>query len=158
LRTPERAIDDRRRVPGTEQDADAALRRERHPVTPHRWALRFVLARRWERDGADFPRIHPLVQEVHGLALAGAVDATDDHDDGERLVVAERILGREERLAERGHFPLVIGLFDAMSDLGGLEHGLVTSLSVAVPMATEVPQDRPRGQMQNRATDDLFIA
>ena len=77
------AVDERRTVPRAQEEADLAARRQRQPVAPERRALALVLRRFVERAVDDPAWVHPLVEQVHGLALAGAVDAAEQHDERE---------------------------------------------------------------------------
>jgi hypothetical protein len=75
----------------------------------------------------------PLVEEVDGLALAGAVDAVDQ--DHHRLpgLRQQRILGIQQGGAQFRFAPLVFLLADAVTDLGGFKHGVFSgSLCAAI--------------------------
>src|SRR5262249_27503115 len=68
-------------------------------------------------------RIHPLVEDVHGLTLAGAVHAADQDEHGELLFLEERDLRLQEVNAGRRHALVARGLFDVVTERGGFEHG-----------------------------------
>ena len=80
------ALDDRHRVPGAEEDADLPLGRQRAPEAPVCGALGLFVRRRTEGGGLDVAGIHPLVEQVDGLALAGAFDARDQDQHREAAV------------------------------------------------------------------------
>jgi hypothetical protein len=51
--------------------------------------------------GVNVTRVHPLAQNVDGLALARAIDAADDEDDGVLLPLDELELRVEQGLSKR---------------------------------------------------------
>src|SRR5690606_28399031 len=63
-----------------------------------------------------------LVQDVHRLALAGAVHAVDEDDDREALVLEQAVLSLEEVRSQLRDLLLVPSLVDRVPQLGGLEH------------------------------------
>ena len=67
--------------------------------------------------------VHPLVEEVHRLALAGPFDAADQDEAGELLEVEQLVLRLEQGLPELRLLALPGGLVDFVGDLGGVEHG-----------------------------------
>ena len=137
------AAQDRIGVPRAEDDADLSLRRHRLPETPHLGAVALDVAQRAEGVGVDVARVHPFVEEVHGLALAGAVDAVHEHDDGERLVRKELVLRLEQLRAELLRLLVVRGVVDLVTELGGLEHALSFSLPQVVGFSGRRTVDRP---------------
>jgi hypothetical protein len=72
--------------------------------------------------GDDVAWVHPLVEQVHRLALAGALDAADQHEHGELLLAQDPILGGEQRLPQLRLFFLPGGFVDLVGDGGGVEH------------------------------------
>src|SRR5262249_1406755 len=82
---PAHAREDRVRVPVAEEDAYFALLGHPLPEAPHPRPARLLLAHRPEGVRFDVAWVHPLVQEVDGLALAGAFDAVHEDDDREVL-------------------------------------------------------------------------
>ncbi len=68
---------------------------------------------------ADVARVHPLVQEVDGLALAGAVHAAHQHGHGETGIGEQAVLRLEQRLAQRRRLALEVCLADLVADFGG---------------------------------------
>ncbi len=116
--------DDRLRVPRAEEDPHLPLGRELPPEAPHVRALELLARRLPERPRLDVPGVHPLVEEVDRLALAGAVHATDDDDDRELLRRRHVELSGEESLAERWLALGVSRVVDGVTDLGRLEHDL----------------------------------
>ncbi len=77
------ALHDGRGVPGTEEHADLALGRQRAPEAPHRGTLALLVRHFAHGVRLDVARIHPLVEQVHRLALARAIHAADQDDDRE---------------------------------------------------------------------------
>ncbi len=60
-----------------------------------------------EGTGDDPSRIHPGIQQIDGLALAGAVDAGEHDDDRKTRLPRELALHVEQLGAEHGHERLV---------------------------------------------------
>ena len=116
------AIMNRARVPRAGKDADAALGRQGTPVAPHERPRTLLVAWRRECQGGDETRIHPLVEDVDGFALAGAVLAADQHDDRNLAVFLEVELGVEQSGAQGRHFLLVGFLVELVTDFRGFEH------------------------------------
>ena len=123
LAAPLGAIDDRTRVPRTEEHADVALSRQRSPEGPHERTPAVGAITRFEGLGADMARVHPFVEEVDGLALAGAIDTAHEDEHGKIGFLQQPELRVQQRLAEFRFFALVAGLGDAVADFGGFEHG-----------------------------------
>ena len=73
---------DRRGVPRVHEDANLALRRQVAPEAPVFRTLALLVGGLPIGVRVQPARVHPLVQQVDGLALAGAVDAGKQHDDG----------------------------------------------------------------------------
>src|SRR6185312_10413199 len=121
------ALQDRIGVPGAEKDADVSLRRKLPPEAPHFGPLALELGRRPERARADMARVHPFVEEVHGLALAGAIHPVYEDHDGEVALVEEPVLEPEEALAQLRLLALELGFRELVADLGGFEHGVSSS-------------------------------
>jgi hypothetical protein len=116
------ALQDRVRVPGTEEDADSALGRKRLPETPHLGPRALDVGELAEGARGDVARIHPFVQQVDGLALAGAVDAVHQDHHGKLPPFEQLVLEREQALAQLGLLALELGLSELVADLGGFEH------------------------------------
>ncbi len=93
------APQDRMGVPGAEEHAGLALGRQRPPEPPHRRVHRLVRRRRGKAGDLDMARVHPLVQQIHRLALAAAVDAGDQDQRGEALLAQQVVLRQDQRLA-----------------------------------------------------------
>lgn len=106
---PERAPQDRHRVPISEENRDFALRRERAPKTPERGALGFFRRRLYKGFGAQMARVHPFGQEIYGLPFSGTVDAIDQDDDRRVLPIEELVLGIEKVGPQFGNLCLVGG-------------------------------------------------
>jgi hypothetical protein len=73
---------------------------------------------RAEGLGADMARVHPLVEQVHRLALARAVDAVhEDHHREAPLLRAAVVLRLEQGLAQRGLLLRVLRLRHLLTEL-----------------------------------------
>ena len=118
------AVDDRLGVPRAEQDADVTFRGQCVPEPPHRRALAGVLVRRAEGVGVDVARVHPLVEQVHRLSLACAVDAADQHQHRELLAREQLVLRVEQPLAQRRHLRVVGLPLHPVPQLRRVEHPL----------------------------------
>ena len=116
------ARENRERIPRAEEDAGLSLGRQVAPEMPHRRMLALFLGRLAQRVGGDVARIHPLLQQVDGLALAGAVHAVDEDEQGEFGAVQQLVLRLKQRLAQPGKLAFVDVLLDRMAKLGGFEH------------------------------------
>ena len=116
------AIENRPRIPRAEEQPDAPFRRQIAPVAPVLRTLALFVRRVAERAGDDPPWIHPLAEQVHRLALAGAVDAGEDDDDREVRRARQPALNIEELLAELERLLLVISFLDLVSELRRFEH------------------------------------
>src|SRR6185437_12263139 len=68
-------------------------------------------------------RVHPFVEQVDGLALAGAVDAVHQDHDGKLRALEELVLQLQKARAQPRLLALVLRLLQLVADLGGLEHG-----------------------------------
>ena len=95
------AVEDRVAVPGAEQDADAPLGRQGLPVAPHAGAFAFRFRHVAECRGQDVPRVHPFVQHVQRLALAGAIHAADDDQQREGGALQQLVLQHQQLRAQR---------------------------------------------------------
>ncbi len=115
-------VQDRIGVPAAEENADPAFRRQRAPEAPLRRALALLVGRLCEGAGDDVARIHPLVQQVDRFALARALDAGDDDQDGETAVLLEIELRLEQRVAQLRRFAAVGRLVDLVPEIRRLEH------------------------------------
>lgn len=139
----ERAVENGLAVPRAEEDADAPLRRQPLPETPHGRPRALLVAGLVERVRDDVARVHPLVEQVDGLALACAFDATDEYQHGELLLLEHPVLRGEQGLAQLRLLLLPGGFVDFVGDGGGLEHA--TRLVQASAKTDEVLRFRPGG-------------
>ena len=115
-------VDDGRRVPGADEDSDLALGRQGAPETPHPGTLPLLRRRRAHGVGLDLPRVHPEVEGVDDLSLAGAVHAVDQDDDGKVPALGQLELRLEQRLPDlRLLFP-VGRLVELATEFRGFEH------------------------------------
>jgi hypothetical protein len=69
----------------------------------------------------DAPGVHPLEEEVHGLALAGSLDAGNEDDDRDRRR-SQALLDLEELGSDARRHARVLLLAYPVADLGRLEH------------------------------------
>ncbi len=116
------AVDEDVGVPGAEEDADLALRRQTEPVSPQARPRPLLVVGRIEGLVHDFVLVEPLVQPRQRLALAGAVDAGEDDEDGKVLALDQIELRIEEGSPQARFFGLERRLVDLVDLLGGLEH------------------------------------
>ena len=116
------ARQNRLRVPRAEEDANAALGRQLAPEVRHRRVPALVLGRLGQGVGGDVARVHPFLEQVDGLALAGAVHAVDEDEHGKARRVEQLVLRPEQRLAQLRQLALVGALVDRVAKLGGFEH------------------------------------
>ena len=99
------AIADRRRIPRAQKERDAAVRRQIAPVAPQARTFELLLRRIHVAASDDPVRIHPLVEQAGGFALAGGIDAGKQHDDRKRRAGATAAARREARRAGPGPAP-----------------------------------------------------
>src|SRR6185437_5309691 len=114
-------------LPGTEENADFALGRQRAPITPHGRPFAFLLGRLAEGVRVNVSRVHPLVEQLNRLALAGGVHALDLDKDGEALLLHQLQLGVQQRLAQTGLLRLVDILGNAVIQFRRFKHELSVS-------------------------------
>ena len=67
-------------------------------------------------------RVHPLVEQVHRLALARAIHPAHQNDDREFSLLRQIELCVQQRFAQRGHFLVVGGFVDFVSEFGRFKH------------------------------------
>ncbi len=113
---------DRVGVPGAGKDADAPLGRQTAPVAPHGRALALLVGRQRERQRGNETRVHPFVQHVDGLALAGAILPADQHHHRNLLVLLQADLGLQQRCAQGGDGGLESRLVDLVANFCGFKH------------------------------------
>ena len=118
------ALDDRHGVPGTEKDADLALGRQRAPEAPQRRPLVLFVRGVEECAGEDVARVHPLVEQVHRLALARALDTGDQDEHGKAPVLLQVVLRIEQRLAQFRRLAPVNRLVEVVLEIRRFKHGL----------------------------------
>ena len=93
-----------------------------HPVAPPARPLPLLVGRRAEGVGVEPAGVEPLEQALDRLALARAVGAGEEHDDGHARLL-QLALRLEQLEAQLRHLGLELLLADAATELGGLEHG-----------------------------------
>ena len=119
---PVGAVQQRRGIPGAEEEAEPPPRRQVAPIAPELGPLPFFLSEPVVGVGDDAARVEPFREQVDRLSLAGAVDAGEQHDDG-KIRFRERALRLDQRdperrrlLVERGPgnlpCPLTLHLFE----------------------------------------------
>ncbi len=110
-------------VPVAEEDTGPPLGRQAPPEAPLRRPLQFLVGGTEEALHLDQARVHPLVEELDRLALAGALDAVDQDDHREARLLLELELRLEQRFAQLDDGLLVGVLVDAVANFRGFEHG-----------------------------------
>ena len=109
-------------VPVAEQDADAPARRQRAPEAPHEGTLGLLGGGRVEGQRLDVARVHPLVQEIDRLALAGPVDAVDQHHHGKGFRFEQIELRVEQLRTQLRLGGVVLVLVDLVAQFCRFEH------------------------------------
>ena len=115
-------VDQRSGVPGAQEEPDAALRRQVAPEPPVLRTLALFFRRLPVGTGQQPARIHPLVEQVHALALAGAVHAAKKDDDRRSPILAQPALHVEQVLAQRRYLRFVVAAGNLSPQLGCFEH------------------------------------
>ena len=123
LLVPHHMVHDGAGVPGAKQDANAAFGRQHLPEAAHLGELLGLGVSGVKGLGTDVARVHPLVEQVHHLALAGTVNAVDEDDHREVAILKQLVLCREQRLTQLRLFLAVFLAADAVADFGRFEHG-----------------------------------
>ncbi|MNJ34118.1 hypothetical protein D3C77_288170 [compost metagenome] len=85
-------------VPVAEKHANAPLGRQCAPVAPGRWPGKLLIGLLVEGAHFDQARVHPLVEQLYRLALAGAFNAVDQHNHRETRLLLEFELRLEQGL------------------------------------------------------------
>ena len=109
-------------VPVTEENPHATRGRQHPPITPGRWSCQFLIRLLVEGTDLDQTRVHPFVEQLDRLALAGAFDAIDQDDHRETFLLLKFELRFKQGFAQRRHLG-VIGFFvDGVTDFSGFKH------------------------------------
>ncbi|MNF60524.1 hypothetical protein D3C84_421450 [compost metagenome] len=90
-------------VPVAEEDADLSLRRQPAPETPLRRPRQLLVRGPQEALHIDQPRVHPLVEQLDRLALAGALDAIDQDEHRETRLLLQLELRLQQGFAQFQH-------------------------------------------------------
>ncbi|MDT4827471.1 hypothetical protein FQZ97_608190 [compost metagenome] len=90
-------------VPVAEEDADLSLRRQPAPETPLRRPRQLLVRGAQEAFDIDQPRVHPLVEQLDRLALAGTLDAVDQDEHREARLLLQFELRLQQVLAQFQH-------------------------------------------------------
>ncbi|MNX95577.1 hypothetical protein D3C86_1278560 [compost metagenome] len=114
-------------VPVAEENPHAPLGREHPPVPPGRWPRQFFVGLLIERADLDQARVHPLVEHLDRLTLAGTFDAIDQNDHREAALLLQFELRFEQRFAQGRDFGVVGFFVDGVIDFGGFKHGRLPS-------------------------------
>ncbi len=94
------------------------------PVAPHRRAIALLVRGGVEGAREDVARVHPLVEQVDGLALARPAHPGDQDDHRERAVFFQAVLDIQQVGAQLRHRAIENGLRDPATKFRGLEHAL----------------------------------
>ena len=149
----ERRIEDGLGVPGTEEDADPPLGRERAPEAPHARPLEFLVGWMAHPVDLDVSRVEPRGEGVHRLAPAAAFHAADEQQHRKGLLVLQGKLRIEQFGAQHWHARVVRILVYGMTQLGILEHG---ASRVPSNMARPAAVLNQRGRWRTGARSDIF--
>ncbi|MND79280.1 hypothetical protein D3C80_710130 [compost metagenome] len=114
-------------VPVAKHHAHAPLGRQLPPKAPGRRPGHFLIGLLVEGAHLDQARVHPFVEQLDRLALAGAFDAIDQHDDRKTRLLLELELGLEQGLAQCGYGGFVGVFIYHVADFGGFEHAWLPS-------------------------------
>ena len=131
----EDTVSQRLGIPVSKQYADLPLGRQGAPEAPHEWPLTLFFGRSIESVRNDMPRIHPFVEQVHGLALARAVDAVHQHHRGERLELLHIELRIQQLHPQPGHQLFVSLLAGNVAKFGRLKHRAIPRHRIRLPAA-----------------------
>ncbi|MCY1497116.1 hypothetical protein D9M68_310710 [compost metagenome] len=99
-------------VPVAEEDADPPLARQFAPEAPLRRPREFFVGRTQEALDVDQARVHPFVEQLDRLALAGAFDAVDQDEHRETRLLLQLELRIQQRFAQFQHSLLIVFLVD----------------------------------------------
>ncbi len=105
-------------VPVAEEDAGMPLRRQPPPEAPGRGVRQLFVAGHIEAVDPNQPGVHPLVEQLDGLALARPFDTVDQDQNRELRLGLEPVLRLQERLAQVRHCGIVGGLVDGVTNFG----------------------------------------
>ncbi|MNE54421.1 hypothetical protein D3C80_1491970 [compost metagenome] len=114
-------------VPVAEENPHAPLGREHPPVPPGRWPRQLFIGLLIERADLDQARVHPLVEHLDRLTLAGTFDAIDQNDHRKAALLLQFELRFEQRFAQGRDFGVVGFFVDGVIDFGGFKHGRLPS-------------------------------
>lgn len=114
-------------VPIAKENTRAALGRQHSPVAPGRRTGQLLIGLLIKGTHFDQSRVHPLIEQLDRLTLAGPFDAVDQHDDRKTFLLLEFKLRVKQRFAQRRHFSLVGFFIDEMTDFSRFEHGWLPS-------------------------------
>src|SRR5690606_15571827 len=90
----------KRPIPGAKHYPRSTLGRQMLPISPQEWIVLFFFARRPESERADMTRVHPLVNEIDGCALARAVEPGHNDEQAAVSLAQQRVLGLEQLAAQ----------------------------------------------------------
>ncbi len=109
-------------VPVAEENTHAALGRQLPPVTPYGRVSEFFVGLLIEGTHLDQARVHPLAEQLDGLALACAFYAVDQHDDLATGLLMKVYLRFQQRFAQLRQRSLVSLIVNGMTDFSGFKH------------------------------------
>jgi len=114
-------------VPVAEKDTHAALGGQLPPVPPGRRAGQFLIGLLIEGTDFDQARVHPLIEQLDGLAFASTFDAINQDDHREALLLLQLVLHFQQRFTQGRHFGVVGVFVDGVTNFCGFEHGQLPS-------------------------------
>ncbi|MNY26449.1 hypothetical protein D3C86_1602990 [compost metagenome] len=109
-------------VPVAEENPHAPLGWQLPPIAPGRRAGQLLVGLLIEGADLDQTRIHPLVEQLDRLTLAGPLDPAEQDDHRKTRLLAQLVLRLQQCFAQRRYGGVERGLVDGMTNLGGLEH------------------------------------
>ncbi len=109
-------------VPVAEENTHAALGRQLPPVAPGRRVSEFLVSLLIEGAHLDQARVHPLAEQLDGLALACAFYAVDQHDDLATGLLVQVYLRFQQGFAQLRQRSLVSLIVNGMTDFSGFKH------------------------------------
>ena len=88
----------RLRIPGTQEQADVTFWRQITPESPVFRPVALFIRRIVVGPGDQPARIHPLIEDINGVALAGSINTGKQDDDRKTAVYPEICLRLEQGL------------------------------------------------------------
>ena len=128
-------IENRQRIPGTQEQAHAPTGRQITPEAPVFRAVTLLIGRLAKGMGDQPSRIQPFMQLIDCLALACAIHPGKHHDH-RKIGLAQCHLRHQQILTQERHLFVIIGFGQLALQFGGSEHQ-DTRLLWRAPAATD---------------------